>query len=59
MGLNLTNENSERYDAVKEGFHAFFDVKKNVIYEKARFNMNKQGENEPVDLLCDCIVFLG
>lgn len=48
-GLNLTAENMQSYDAVKEGFHAFFVVKKNVIYERARFNMRKQGENEPVD----------
>lgn len=48
-GLNLTNENMQQYDAVKEGFHPFFVVKKNVIYERARFNMRKQGENESVD----------
>lgn len=48
-GLNLTNENNEQYDTVKEDFHAFFVVKKNVIYERACFNMRKHGEKEPVD----------
>lgn len=47
-GLNLTNENMEEYDAVKECFQAFFVVKKNIICERARFNMRKQEKNELV-----------
>lgn len=48
-GLILMNKNIEQYDTVKEGFQAFFFVEKNMINERARFNVRKQGENEPVD----------
>lgn len=34
---------------VREGFQIFFVVKKNVIYERANFNMLNQREGESVD----------
>ena len=37
------------YTKVQEGFQSFFVVKKNIVYEHARFNMRKQEENENVD----------
>ena len=48
-GLNLSYHRQKQYDAVREAFQAFFIVAKNVIYERARFNMRKQEENESVD----------
>ena len=48
-GLNLTAAGQQVYDSVKTAFHDFFIVSKNVIYERARFNMRKQEENESVD----------
>ncbi len=40
---------TKKYSAVKAGFEAHFVRKRNVIYERARFNMRKQEENETVD----------
>lgn len=48
-GLSLTAEQRTTYEGVRDGFQAFFIVKKNVIYERAKFNMRRQGDNETVD----------
>lgn len=48
-GLSLKAEQRTIYVGVRHGFQAFFIVKKNVIYECAKFNMRRQGENEMVD----------
>lgn len=48
-GQNLSAARQRQYDAVKNAFHAFFVVSKNVIYERACFNMRKQEVNESVD----------
>lgn len=37
-GLDLTEEQRQQYGAVKKGFDKFFIPKKNVIYERAKFN---------------------
>ena len=48
-GLKLSDEDLRSYTIVREGFQSFFVVKKNIVYERARFNMRKQEENETVD----------
>lgn len=48
-GLKLSEDDLKVYKKVKDGFHNFFVVKKNVVYERARFNMRKQEANETVD----------
>ncbi|XP_014877529.1 uncharacterized protein LOC106939594 [Poecilia latipinna] len=48
-GLALPDADRNTYQGVRDGFQAFFVVKKNVIYERARFNMRKQEEHETVD----------
>ncbi len=48
-GLPLTDADKTKYSTVKAGFEAHFVGKRNVIYERARFNMRKQEENETVD----------
>ncbi|KAL6455308.1 hypothetical protein MHYP_G00362590 [Metynnis hypsauchen] len=48
-GLTLTDAERSTYKEVREGFQRFFVVKKNVIYERAKFNMRKQREGESVD----------
>ena len=40
--LTITAEKSKKYDIVKGEFKAYFVVKKNVIYEGARFNIRVQ-----------------
>ncbi len=44
-GLPLADTDKTKYSAVKAGFEAHFVGKRNVIYERARFNMRKQEEN--------------
>ena len=48
-GLKLNDVDQHQYDKIKDAFHSFFVVKKNIVYERARFNMRKQEANETVD----------
>ena len=48
-GLDLIMEQREQYEAVKKGFDSYFVPKKNVLYERARFNKRVQQPGEPVD----------
>ena len=48
-GLTLTAIQTSTYKGVRDGFQSFFVVKKNVIYERAKFNMRKRRERELVD----------
>ena len=43
---NATQEESKEYDTVIGKFDAFFKVRKNVIFERARFNRRNQLEGE-------------
>ena len=47
--FRLTEEQVANYKTVREKFDAYFSKKKNVIYERVRFNMRKQDEGEQVD----------
>ena len=47
--FTLTEENMRKYAPVKEQFDKHFVKRKNVIFERAKFNMRKQEEGEPVD----------
>ena len=44
----MTDEGERSYEVVKKKFDDHFMKKKNVIYERAKFNMRRQ-EGEPVD----------
>lgn len=48
-GLVLTQQQRLQYNAVKEGFDGYFVPKKNVIYERAKFNQRVQQPTESVD----------
>ncbi|KAK0131436.1 hypothetical protein N1851_033838 [Merluccius polli] len=48
--LELTNEQRQQYSAVKKGFDDYFIPKKNVIYERAKFNKRVQQPSETVDV---------
>lgn len=48
-GLTLTADARKKYSDVKAGFDAFFVPKKNVIYERAKFNQRVQLPGETVD----------
>lgn len=47
--LELSDTDQGRYNKMRHGFHFFFVVKKDIIYEHARFNMRKQEPDETVD----------
>lgn len=38
-----------KYDKVKEKFDQYFTIKRNVIYERAKFNQRKQEQDEPAE----------
>ena len=39
----------KQYDVVKNKFENYFIAKRNVIYERAKFNVRIQNESEPVE----------
>lgn len=46
---NISEENQKKYDAVIGSFDAFFKVRKNVIFERARFNRRSQKPGESAE----------
>ena len=49
--FQLSEDDKKVYKKVKETFDAHFDKRKNVIYERAKFNMRRQEEGESVDFI--------
>ena len=47
--FTLTEEDARVYATVKGKFESHFVKRRNVIFERAKFNMRKQEEKEPVD----------
>ena len=47
--FNLTNVQQKESETVKNKFKNYFVVRRNVIFERAKFNMRKQEEGESVD----------
>ena len=47
--FQMSEDDKKKYKPVKERFDAHFDKRKNVIYERAKFNMRRQEEGESVD----------
>ena len=46
---NITKEDRDKYDTVIAKFDAFFQVRKNVIFERAKFNRRIQKEGESAE----------
>ena len=46
---NLTSDERKVYQKVVEKLDAFFKVRRNVIFERVRFNRRCQREGEPID----------
>ena len=56
--FTLTEEDARVYATVKGKFESHFVKRRNVIFERAKFNMRKQEEKEPVDaFITDLYVF--
>ena len=47
--LKLTTDERKSYKTVREKLDNHFVIKRNVIYERAKFNMRMQRNGEPVD----------
>ena len=47
--FTMTSDDRKKYYAVKAKFEGHFIIKRNVIFERAKFNLRVQKENEPVD----------
>ena len=47
--FRLNEEQSNSYDTVKQKFQDYFNVRHNVIYERAKFNFRKQEVGESVN----------
>ena len=47
--FDLTDDEEKNYDTVVEKFELHFVKKRNVIFERARFNQRKQEEGESVN----------
>ena len=47
--LNLTEDERKAYAVVKGKFDSHFIKRRNIIFERAKFNLRRQEEGEPVD----------
>ena len=47
--FNLSETDKKKYEVVKQKFDSYFGKKRNVIFERAKFNRRKQEEGESVD----------
>ena len=47
--FGLSEDEAKTYETVKAKFESHFVKRRNVIYERAKFNMRRQKEGEPVD----------
>ena len=47
--FNLSKEDAKKYTTVKDKFDSHFIKRRNVIFERAKFNMRKQEDGESVD----------
>lgn len=47
--FQLTATQKKKYDVIKERFENYFVVKRNVIFERVKFNRRIQAEGETVD----------
>lgn len=49
ISCELTQEKEKSFEEVKEKFENYFLVKRNVVFERAKFNSRKQQAGESVD----------
>ena len=47
--FGLSEEDRKKYDVVKATFENHFVKKRNIIFERAKFNQRKQEEGDSVD----------
>ena len=49
LSTGITSDEKKRYQTVVDKFDAFFKVRRNVIFERAKFNRRVQEENETIE----------
>ena len=49
LGLNISTDDMKKYQTVKDKFDSHFIVKRNYIFERAKFNKRCQLETEPIE----------
>ena len=49
ISTNISSDDKKSYDRVLEKFNDYFKVRKNVIFERARFNRRNQLKGEPAE----------
>ena len=49
QSFNLTDDDAKKFDTVLQKFDKYFGVEKNVIFERAKFNMRCQEPDEPAE----------
>ena len=47
--FSLSEEDKKKYSVVKAKFDSHFVKRRNIIFERAKFNLRKQEDGEPVD----------
>ena len=47
--FKLSEAQSKSYEVVREKFNSHFVTRRNIIYERAKFNLRKQEEGESID----------
>ena len=50
QSLGISDEEQKKYDVVKQKFQDYFIIKRNVIFERAKFNLRSEQESEPVEV---------
>ena len=55
MSANASEEDRKKLDTVVQKLDDFFQVRKNVIFERARFNCRNQREGESVEEYIACL----
>ena len=49
QSLGISDDEQKKYDVIKQKFENYSIIKRNVIFERAKFNLRSQQENEPVE----------
>ena len=49
MSMNITDESRKNYAEVMAKLDCYFKVRKNLIFERAKFNRREQGEGESAE----------
>lgn len=55
---NITEEERKSYATVIEKFDGYFQIRRNVIFERAKFNRRDQGEGESAEQYITCLYSL-